>query len=105
MDENNNPIQEPGVKTEERTTTETAQGNQNKKQSSMGLVSFIFSLIGLIIAAIPCGIVALITGIIGIAKFNPSTDKGKGFAIAGVVIGAIDIVAGIINVALQLVTL
>lgn len=95
MDENNNPIQESGVK------TEPTQDVGAKKQNVMGLLSFIFSLVGLIIAAIPCGIVALITGIIGIAKFNPAKEKGKGLAIAGIVIGAIDIVAGIINVALQ----
>ncbi len=95
MDENNNPIQESGVK------TEAPQNAGAKKQNSMGLVSFIFSLVGLIVAAIPCGIVALITGIIGITKFNPSTEKGKGLAVAGVVVGTIDIVAGIINIVMQ----
>lgn len=101
MDENNNPIQEPGVKTEERTTTETTQNNVVKKQNTMALLSFIFSIVGLLVAAIPCGIVALITGIMGIAKFNPSKDKGKGLAIAGVVIGVIDIIAGIANIVMQ----
>ena len=105
MDENNNPIQEPGVKTEEPISNETTQNIENKKQNTMGLISFIFSLIGLIIAAIACGVVALVTGIIGIVKFDPSKDKGKGLAIAGVVIGAIDIIAGIINVASQLTSL
>lgn len=86
----------------------TAQVNQNggvKKQNSMALTSFIISLVGLIIAAIPCGIVALITGIVGLTKFNQETEKGKGLAIAGVVIGIIDIIAGIANVVIQASTL
>lgn len=101
MDENNNPIREPGVKTEERTTTDTTQNVGVKKQNTMALLSFIFSIIGLLVAAIPCGIVALITGIMGIAKFDPSKDKGKGLAIAGLVIGIIDIIAGIANIVMQ----
>ena len=105
MDENNNPIQEPGVKTEERTTTETTQNTGTRKTSAMALVSFIFSIVGLIIAALPCGIVALITGIIGVAKFNPAKDSGKGLAIAGIIIGIVDIIAGIANIFLQVATL
>ena len=69
----------------------------------MSIVSFVFSLIGLLIAAMPCGLVALITGIIGVAKFDPAKNSGKGLAIAGIIIGAIDIIAGILNIALQIV--
>ena len=95
MDENNNPIQEPGV--------QNTQNNGGKKQSALSIVSFVFSLIGLLIAAMPCGLVALITGIIGVAKFDPAKNSGKGLAIAGIIKGAIDIIAGILNIALQIV--
>ena len=95
MDENNNPIQEPGV--------QNTQNNGGKKQSALCIVSFVFSLVGLLIAAMPCGLVALITGIIGVAKFDPAKNSGKGLAIAGIIIGAIDIIAGILNIALQIV--
>ena len=95
MDENNNPIQEPGV--------QNPQNNGGKKQSAVCIVSFVFALIGLLIAALPCGLVALITGIIGVAKFDPTQNSGKGLAIAGIVVGAIDIIAGILNIVFQLV--
>ena len=95
MDENNNPIQEPGV--------QNTQNSGGKKQSAVCIVSFVFALIGLLIAALPCGLVALITGIIGVAKFDPAKNSGKGLAIAGIIIGAIDIIAGILNIALQIV--
>lgn len=88
MEENNNPIQENG--------TQANQNNGVKKQNPMGIVSLVFSLVGLIIAAIPAGLVALITGIIGVTKFDSATQKGKGLAIAGIVIGVIDIISGIV---------
>ena len=81
-----------------------AQVNQNvgmKKQNSMALLSFIISLVGLLIAGLPCGIVAIITGIVGLTKFNPETEKGKGFAIAGLIIGIIDAVLIIISIIIQ----
>lgn len=55
MEENNNPIQENGV---------NQNNNGVKKANVYGLISFIFALVGLLIAGLPCGIVALITGII-----------------------------------------
>lgn len=95
MDENNNPIQENGVK------EETKANNGVKKVNNMALLSFIFSLVGLLVAAIPCGIVALITGIMGIVKFNKDTEKFKWMAIVGIVLGVIDIIAGIANIVLR----
>ena len=83
---------------------QTAQVNQNtgvKKQNSMALTSFIISLVGLLVAGLPCGIVAIITGIVGLVKFKPEAEKGKGFAIAGLVIGVIDAVLVIINIFIQ----
>lgn len=96
MDENNNPIQENGVKTEE-----TMANNGAKKVNNMALLSFIFSLAGLLVAAIPCGIVALITGIMGLVKFNKDTEKFKWMAIVGIILGVIDIIAGIANIVIR----
>ena len=96
MEENNNPIQEPGVKKEEY-TAQTTQNVGQRKQNSMALTSFILSLVGLIVAGLPCGIVAIITGIIGLVKFDATKEKGKGFAIAGLIVGVIDVVAVIIS--------
>lgn len=100
MEENNNPIQEPGVKTEEY-TAQTTQNMGTRKQNSMALASFILALVGLIVAGLPCGVVAVILGIVGLVKFDATKEKGKGFAIAGLVVGVIDIVAVVLNIIIQ----
>lgn len=96
MNEDNNPIQEMGVKTEEA-NNETTQNVEQKKVNNMALLSFIFSLIGLIVAGLPCGMVALITGIMGIAKFDSEKDKCKWMAIVGIVVGIFDIVSVMVS--------
>ncbi|MBE5806245.1 MAG: DUF4190 domain-containing protein [Clostridiales bacterium] len=72
MEENNNGVS--GAK------------NFNKQATA----SLILSLVGLLIAGIPCGIAAVVTGILGITKFDPETQKGKWMAVFGIVLGAID---------------
>ena len=62
----------------------------NKELNVLGLISMIIALVGLFIFGIPCGVAALILGIIGIATAGDA--KGKGMAIAGTVVGAIDLV-------------
>ena len=99
MEENNNPIQETG------TQNENQNNNVGKRANVFGLISFVFALIGLLIAGLPCGVVALITGIIGLVKFDKETEKLKGFAIAGIVIGVFDIVAVVLNIVLQIIEL
>ena len=56
----------------------------------LGLISIIIALVGLFIFGIPCGVASLILGIIGIVTAGET--KGKGMAIAGTVVGAIDLV-------------
>ena len=58
------------------------------------LTGFIISLLGLFIFPIIFGTMAIVFSAIGLSavKKNPSTYKGKGFAIAGLVIGIIDVV-------------
>ena len=81
MEENNNDvIKEPG---------NTSIG---KKNNGKALASFILSLVGILIAGIPCGIAAIITGVLGITKFNAETEKNKWMAIFGIILGAIDII-------------
>ena len=62
----------------------------NKELNVLGLISMIIAIIGLFIFGIPCGVVSLILGIIGIATAGET--KGKGMAIAGTVVGVIDLV-------------
>ena len=63
----------------------------NKELNVLGLISMIIALIGLFIFGIPCGVTSLLLGIIGIATAGDT--KGKGMAITGTIIGAIDLVA------------
>lgn len=63
----------------------------NRELNVLGLISMIIALVGLFIFGVPCGVVALILGIMGIATAGET--KGKGMAIAGTVVGAIDLVA------------
>ena len=67
-----------------------------KKNNPMALTSFILSLVGLLIAGIPCGICAVIFGGIGMAKFNPETQKNKWMALTGIIIGIVDVVLVIV---------
>ena len=63
----------------------------NKELNVLGLISMIIAIVGLFVFGIPCGVTSLILGIIGIATAGET--KGKGMAIAGTVVGAIDLVA------------
>ena len=67
-----------------------------KKNNSMALTSFILGLVGLFVAGIICGICAIVFGGIGMAKFNPETQKNKWMAITGLVLGIVDIVVAIL---------
>lgn len=69
----------------------------NKVMNKCALASFICSLVGLIIAGIPCGIGAVITGIIGMVQISKSQDqKGKWMAIFGIIVGALDFILVVI---------
>lgn len=63
-----------------------------------GLLSFIFSLIGFFTYSIPLGIASIVLGIIGIVKFNAEKQKFKWMGIVGVCIGAVDVVATIVDI-------
>lgn len=81
----------------------TVQPSQNSYSSgsqieALGIVSFVASVAGLIIAGIPLGALAVIFGGISLAKFSrdPGRFKGKGLAIAGIILGIVDIVGVLI---------
>ena len=85
MDENE-------VKQEENVSTNTTSSQEETKLNICGLLSFIFSLVGLLILGLPLGIAAVVLGIVGIVKFNPDTQKCKWMAITGTAVGAVDVV-------------
>ena len=71
---------------------EVVNNDVKKKNNTCGLVSFIFSLVGILVAGLPCGIIATITGIIGLVTFKKDTEKGRWMAITGLTIGILEII-------------
>ena len=66
--------------------------------SGKAITGFVLSLVGLIIAALPCGIIGLVFSAIALTQTVNKNLKGKGLAISGLVISIIDIVFGIVNI-------
>ena len=68
-----------------------------KKTNGLALTGFILALAGLFIAAVILGPLAIVFSAIGMALILSNSDKykGIGFAITGLVLGIIDLVAGI----------
>ena len=54
----------------------------------LNILSFVFAIVGIFVAGLPCGIAAVVLGIIGVAKQL----RLKGLGIAGMIIGIIDII-------------
>lgn len=67
-------------------------GTANKNVNACGLISFIFSMIGIFMFGLPCGIVATILGIIGVATFKPEKQTGRWMGITGLAVGAVEVV-------------
>jgi hypothetical protein len=69
--------------------------NANAKVEGFAIGGFIASIIGLFIAGIPLGLLAIIFGGISLARISNNQErfKGKGLAITAIVIGAIDVIA------------
>lgn len=76
------------------TPQEPAPIPSKKKFSGKAIAGFVLSLVGLLVAAIPCGILGLVFSSISF-KETESEKRGRGMAIAGLVISIVDIVSGI----------
>ena len=85
-------------------TNETTQPNltisTKKKYSGKSIAGFVLSLVGFIVAALPCGILGIIFSSTSFNEIRTKNLKGRGLAIAGLVISIIDIFGGIINLVL-----
>jgi hypothetical protein len=71
--------------------------NNNSKWSKTAIIGFIVSIPGLILGLSSFGIIPLLSillGIISIIKINKNSDtvKGKGFAIAGIILGGLGLI-------------
>lgn len=78
----------------------TYQPYQIQKTNGMCIAGFIVSLVGMFSIPLISGIVGIILSIIGVKKVNISNEKGKGFGIAGIIVGAVNILVGIIIIIL-----
>lgn len=76
--------------------------DMSKKFNKLGIVSFVFCIIGIFVAGLPCGLVAMITGIIGTATFKAEKEKGRWMAITGLVAGIIEVIVMALYIALQI---
>lgn len=75
--------------------------NESKKSNGLAVTGFVLSLVGLFLFGFILGLLAIIFSAIGLGRaVKDSTYKGKGLAIAGLIIGIIDIAAWIVILAL-----
>ena len=118
MEENNNvetnenlgKVENSTVEQQEQETYQQSQpANQQtnytangKSINTCGLISFIFAMIGILVYAFPCGIIATILGIVGLATFKPEKQTAKWMAVTGLVVGAVDAVFGILAIYIAL---
>jgi hypothetical protein len=87
--------------TSERGPAPSMGGTAPKKTEGMALAGFIGSLVGLFIMGIPLGIMAIVFGFVSLGKIDrhPERYKGRGFAIASIIIGAVDVIGMLIVLA------
>ena len=75
---------------------QTNGASKADKKCKQAKSSFIMAIVGLIIAGIICGTYAFVTGIQALKEIKADKElSGKGMAIAGIVLGLLDIVLSI----------
>ncbi len=74
----------------EETTNPIEQQKTMDNGSGFAVAGFVLSLVGLLVAAVPCGVLAIIFGALGLKSSR------KGLATAALIIGIIDVVVGLI---------
>lgn len=84
--------------TSERSPAPSMGNTTPKKTDGMATTGFIGSLVGLFIAGIPLGIMAIVFGFVSLGKIkrHPERYKGRGFGIASIIIGAVDVIGMLI---------
>ena len=88
---------------EQVSPVEQANANAEKtkpKFSGMAITGFVLSLVGILVLAIPCGIIGLVFSSVAMKDTLALVRRGRGMAIAGLVISIVDIVLGIVNIVL-----
>ncbi len=103
MEQNTNKVENaPANQTQEvpasGTSTPTQNMNSasgqtgNKKLNICCLLSFIFSMVGIVIFGLLCGIAATVLGIVGLTTFKPEEQTAKWQGITGLAVGVVEVV-------------
>ena len=72
----------------------TRETVNNDQTNIFALLSFIFAMVGLLVAGMPCGIVAIVLGIIGLVTISKKpANNNKWMAITGLIVGILDVVS------------
>jgi len=82
----------------------TKQPEIYTKRKTVSVGGFVCGIIGFILSGIIFGPIALVLGIVGLRKVKkqPNKYKGKGFAIASLILGIVDIIGVFIAIAILL---
>lgn len=101
MDENEEKVEKVEVidEVEKNEPEVITDENPTEEKKGFSIASLVLGLGGLLLFAIPCGILAIIFSILGRKK------GGKGMATAGLVLGIIDVVFGVIYFIIQMAAL
>lgn len=77
--------------------TQSVSTPKEKKLNVFSLIGFIVSIISIFLDfySIPVGLTALIFSIIGFVQVNEKNEKGRGFAITGMILGSLAILYGL----------
>lgn len=78
---------------------------QEKKINICCLLSFIFSMVGILIFGMFCGLIAFILGIVGLKTFKKELQKSKWLGITGLVVGSVEVVVTTVKLVLSLVAI
>jgi hypothetical protein len=72
-----------------------------KNPVGFGIASFVIGVVGIFIAGIPAGLLAIIFASISLSRYAKYGGKLKGFAIAGLVLGIIDILGALLAISMM----
>lgn len=78
------------------TSNSKSKANEDLKVDAFALVGFISGVVGLLIFPFFLGTVAVVFSAIGLSRISKGKSRGKGFAIAGLVLGIISVVWALI---------
>lgn len=91
------------LKVEETIKTEITNTNQSRI-NPLALAGFIVSMISACTAIFGIiGIVGIVLSAVGLSQINKNNERGKGFALAGLIVGILGVVFGIFRVILLII--